>query len=196
MVYMEPGEYARFGLSEETGDAAVLAASAMIDAHCRRPSLGVCEYTERFRFAPGCCAVRVSAGPVVSVVSARIKTGCVEFGYETPLQVAVSAFGLGPQWMNVAAEDVSFAGNEVRFVAHALGDPYDEAEVTYTAGFAVAPDAVKVACAQIVRNAEAMPALNVKRQTLDSMQMEYFSGALLDESTKYLLRPFVALRIG
>jgi hypothetical protein len=55
---------------------------------------------------------------------------------------------------------------------------------------------VKVACAQIVRNAQATPALNVRQTKVDTMQMEYFSGALLDEETKRLLRPFMAIRLG
>ena len=77
-----------------------------------------------------------------------------------------------------------------------MGLRFDEAEVTYTAGLAVVPDAVKVACAQIVKNAQATPALNVRSSRLDVMQMEYFSGSLIDPQVQALLAPFVAERIG
>jgi len=59
----------------------------------------------------------------------------------------------------------------------------------------VVPVGVKVACAQVVKNAQAMPALNVSRTRMDTMQMQYFSGSLLDESVKSLLRPYVATKV-
>ena len=39
MGYLLPAEYAEFGLTAETADAWVTAASAMMEAYCRRPSL-------------------------------------------------------------------------------------------------------------------------------------------------------------
>ena len=70
--------------------------------------------------------------------------------------------------------------------------------MTYTAGFATIVPAtpVKVACAQLVRNAQAMPALNVRRQSMDSMQMEYFSNTLLDADVQRLLLPYQSQRMG
>ena len=64
--------------------------------------------------------------------------------------------------------------------------------MTYQAGLAVVPVGVKVACAQIVKNAQAMPALNVQKTRMDTLQMQYFSGDLLDVSVRSLLRPYVA----
>lgn len=197
VVYLEPAEYARFGLSEDVGEETVVAASAMIDAHCRRPSLGVEQYTERVRTAPGSCTVRLSATPLLSIVSARVRLGHANRMCVDAFADAVAAFGLSGSWMDVVASDVSFLpSGEVSIANHVLGAAYDEAEIVYTAGWNDVPDAVKVACAQMVRNAQAMPALNVKRTTLDAMQMEYFSGSLLDAETKSLLKPFVAVRIG
>jgi hypothetical protein len=60
----------------------------------------------------------------------------------------------------------------------------------------VVPAAVKVACAQIVKNAQATPAMNVRSSKLDTMQMQYFSGVLLDPQVQALLRPYLAQRIG
>ena len=51
---------------------------------------------------------------------------------------------------------------EVALPQNPLGLAYNEVELTYTAGSAAIPDAVKFACAQIVRNAQATPALNVR----------------------------------
>ena len=73
---------------------------------------------------------------------------------------------------------------------------YNEVEVTYTAGVAMVPDAVKVACVQIVKNAQATPAMNVRSSRMDTLQMQYFSGSLIDAQVQALLRPYVAERLG
>ncbi|MBS1813596.1 MAG: hypothetical protein JSS87_01840 [Acidobacteria bacterium] len=198
MVYLEPGEYARFGLDDETGDSLVVSASAMIDAFCRRQGFDVKQYTERLRFAPCGRRVMVSATPVVNVVSARVRAERRRTAmFADAMEAAVAAFGLEGSWANVAVEEMEVSAlGEISFAAQTFGAPWTEAEVVYTAGWETVPDAVKVACAQVVRNAQAMPALNVKRTTVDAMQMEYFSGALLDEEVKRMLRPFVATRLG
>jgi hypothetical protein len=58
------------------------------------------------------------------------------------------------------------------------------------------PPAVKFACAQIVKNAQATPALNVKSSKMDTLQMQYFSNSLIDAGVQSLLVPYVAQRIG
>jgi hypothetical protein len=68
--------------------------------------------------------------------------------------------------------------------------------VTYTAGLAVIGDDVKTACSQLVRNAQSTPALNASKTRIDTMQMEYFSSSLLDETVQAWLRPYVANRVG
>ena len=56
-----PAEYAACGLPAETKDAWVTAASAMMEAYCRRPTLNVQSYTERMRgSAGGADCVRLS----------------------------------------------------------------------------------------------------------------------------------------
>ena len=77
-----------------------------------------------------------------------------------------------------------------------LGLNYNEAEITYTAGLAILPPAVKFACAQIVKNAQATPAMNVKGTKMDTLQMQYFSGSLIDANVQMMLAPYVAQRIG
>jgi hypothetical protein len=60
----------------------------------------------------------------------------------------------------------------------------------------VIPDAVKSACALIVKNAQAQPGMNVKSNRIDMMQVQYFSDSLVDSTVKTLLRPWVASRLG
>ena len=56
-----------------------------------------------------------------------------------------------------------------------------------TSVIAAIPDAVKFACAQIVRNAQATPALNVRSESIDRLRLDYFSDTLLDSSVQSLL---------
>jgi hypothetical protein len=49
-----------------------------------------------------------------------------------------------------------------------------------------------VACAQIVKNAQATPGLNVKSSQIDRMRLEYFGDRLVDETVQILLEPYVS----
>jgi hypothetical protein len=64
------------------------------------------------------------------------------------------------------------------------------------AGLDPIPGGVKCACAQIVRNAQATPALNVRANRLDQMSMEYFADSLIDGTVRKLLAPYVAQKVG
>ena len=68
--------------------------------------------------------------------------------------------------------------------------------VCYTAGLTTIPDAVKSACALIVKNGQASPGMNVKTGKIDTMQVQYFSDSMVDSTVKTLLRPWVANRLG
>ena len=92
--------------------------------------------------------------------------------------------------------DVNQATAELTFPVNFLGLDYNEVEVTYTSGVVTVPDAVKVACVQIVKNAQATPGMNVKSSKMDTMQMQYFSDSLMDEQVRSLLRPYVSRRMG
>lgn len=205
MQYLDASEYVPFGLSDETGDDLVTAASAMIDSFCRRPSLGITQYVERLRFARS-NSVQLSNTPLVSadgvasplvLVRARACTRTQADEAFYPLMNDASAFLTNGAWIKVDVTTIDIASDGVlHFQPNFLGAAYVEAEVTYTAGFATVPTAVKVACAQIVRNAQAMPALNVRRQAMDSLQMEYFSNTLLDADVQRLLLPYQSQRMG
>jgi hypothetical protein len=202
MGYLLPAEYAEFGLTAETADAWVTAASAMMEAYCRRPSLLTQSYTERMRVPLRAQSVRLSYGPLVSVDAVRAKYARVH-GDVLDVQLELAqAFGVAGRWVDVdvATLDVSLPTGEFRFGCETTGGlmglRFGEVEVGYTAGLAVVPDAVKVACAQIVKNAQATPGLNVKSSKMDTLQTQYFSDSLIDAQVQALLRPYVAERLG
>ena len=203
MGYLLPAEYAEFGLSAETAAAWVTAASAMMEAYCRRPTLNTASYTERMRVPLEAQTVRLSYGPLVSVdtVQARyVRPNRHEELYgELALQsLFAAAFAVPGQWVTVEPStlELSLPTGEFRFAWNVMGLRYGEAEVAYTAGLATIPDAVKVACAQVVKNAQATPGFNVKTSKLDTLQTQYFSGSVIDNQVAALLRPYVAERLG
>jgi hypothetical protein len=110
----------------------------------------------------------------------------------------VTAFSLPGQWTAIDPASVDFDTNtgELTLPWNVLGLPYNEVAVTYTAGLATIGDDVKTACAQIVRNAQSTPALNASKTKIDTMQMQYFSSSLVDETVQAWLRPYVANRLG
>ncbi len=65
MNYLQPSEYEVYGLESTTALAWVTAASAIIDAHCRRATLAVAQYTERLRTENGQRPVRLTYLPLV-----------------------------------------------------------------------------------------------------------------------------------
>ncbi len=205
MGYLLPTEYVQYGLTAETTDDWVTMASALIEAHCRRPSLLVTQYVERLRVTAGAQTVRLSYLPIAGdagtgLVSVRARYGRPRRGELADVfreQVAW-AFTVPGSWtdLSVANVDLNMATGELTLPDNFLGLSYNEVEVTYLAGVATIPAAVKVACGQIVRNAQATPGMNVKSSRMDTMQMQYFSSSLLDEQVKMLLRPYVAMRVG
>ncbi len=207
MGYLLPVEYGQFGLTAETTDDWVTMASSLMEAYCRRPSLLVTEYVERMRLTAGAQTVRLSYRPLASAVGTASALVGVRVRYAMPRrgelldpfreQIAW-AFSLPGSWssLDVTTVDVNQATAELTFPRSFLGIDYNEVEVTYTSGFVTVPDAVKVACAQIVKNAQATPAMNVKSSRMDTVQMQYFSGSLLDAQVQMLLKPYVAERLG
>ncbi|HEX4487562.1 MAG TPA: hypothetical protein VH088_14920 [Terriglobales bacterium] len=208
MNYLSPSDYLAYGLEATTPDSWVTSASTVIDAHCRRATLGVTQYDERRRIAQGRNSVRVTYVPLTivapatsEIVSARGRYAMPRRG-EWPIDeltrdVALT-FGLPGSWtdINVANIDVYAETGELSFQLNAVGLGFSEVDVSYTAGLDVIPDKVKVACAQIVRNLQATPALNVSGGTLDRMHLEYFSDTLVDTTVQSLLAPYVAQKVG
>ncbi len=209
MGYLMPADYEAYGLSAETPDELVTMASALMEAHCRRPSLMATQYTERVRLIAGSQTMRLSYGPLDegALVSGRVRYARTRRGEDVGLshghngffiEEVATAFGLPGAWstLDVTTVDVYPGPQEITLPADFLGLGYNEVEVTYTAGFTTVPVGVMVACAQIVKNAQAIPALNVKSSKLDTLQLQYFSGDLIDAGVAAMLKPYRAERLG
>jgi hypothetical protein len=207
MAYLDPSDYLAYGLTADTADHWVAMASTLMDAHCRRPTLEAAQYVERMRLTAGSQSVRLSYLPLTALAPAasplvgiRVRYGRSRRGeaQDPMLEQVAWAFAIPGSWsaLDLGNVDLNSVTGEVTFPMNLLGLNYNEVEITYTAGCANIPAALKFACAQIVRNAQATPALNVKSNKLDTLQMQYFSGSLLDASVQSLLAPFVAQRIG
>lgn len=203
MQYLSPSDYIPFGLSADLSDDLVTAASALIDSFCKRPSLGITQYVERLRLErrssvqvshTPLAAATTGASPLV-LVRGRLRRRYAELTY--PVLWEAVLFLPSDEWATIDSTTIDIAADGVLSLPAGLfGCMYSELEVTYTAGFSVIPDAVKTACAQIIRNAHATPALTVRTSSIDSMRMEYFSGSLLDADVQRILQPFVAQRMG
>ena len=205
MGYLMPAEYALYGLAADTPDALVTMASGLMEAHCRRSTLMAATYTQRMRLSAGTQTARLSYGPIdsaalqtVRVRYAQARRGEYDLTAQNILGLEIAtAFGLPGMWstLDPTTVDVYPAGGELCFRPSLLGLAYNEVEVTYTAGFVTVPEQIKIACAQIVKNAMATPALNVKSSRMDTMQMQYFGPTLIDDGVRVLLKPYIAEKL-
>lgn len=204
MNYLETTEYLTYGLAAATDPSWVTAASAVIDAHCRRATLGVNQYEERLKMPPELNTVRLSYLPLVTVAPATTPIVTLQGRYGIPRRGEWSVpelsldfalvFALPGSWTTIDPKgvDISMEMGEINFPVNALGLFFNEVAVVYHAGLATIPAGVKVACAQIVKNAQVTPALNVKSGKIDRMRLDYFGDTLVDDTVRSLLEPFVA----
>lgn len=208
MNYLLPSEYEAYGLDATLAPAWVAAASTLIDGYCRRSTLAVAEYEERIRISNDRSTVRLTYLPLSAVAPALTPIVSAKGRYAMPRRgewpfsdlgsdVALM-FGLPGTWnaIDPAAIDVYPQTGELALPVNVVGLAYIEVDVVYTAGLALLPDAVKFACAQIVRNAQSTPALNVKTGRVDRMRLDYFSDTLLDQTVRTFLEPYVAQKVG
>jgi hypothetical protein len=207
MNYLSVAEYENYGLEATTAEGWVTAASALINAHCRRETLAVAEYRERLGLSSGRNTVHLSYLPLAAVAPASTPIVSARARYATPRRgesaqgdwaaEVAQAFGLAGVWTELDANAIEFATQtgEVTLPGSALGWGFSEVEIEYTAGLESIPQGVKSACAQIVRNALATPALNVRAGNLERMHLEYFSDTLIDQTVRALLAPYVAQKV-
>jgi len=207
MAYLEPTDYSNYGLPDSTTADWITAATALINSYCRRPDLDVTQYSERVRVISGSRAVRLSYLPLAALAPATSPLVGIQGRYANPrrgeainnaLIEAAWIFALPGQWNTIDPGTVDFDPNtgELTLPWNVFGLTYNEISVTYTAGLATIGDDVKSACAQIVRNAQSTPALNASKTKIDTMQIQYFSSSLVDETVQAWLRPYVANRLG
>ncbi len=207
MGYLQPTDYVSYGLAPDTTDDWVTMASAMMEAYCRRPSLNPTQYTERMRVVGGNQTVRLSYLPLVAVLPTMSPLVSLQGRLSRPrrgeipyleLGEIANVFSLPGMWTAIDPSTVDFdpTTGEITLPYNLLGLAYGEIEAIYTAGLSVIPAALLVACAQIVKNAQTTPGLNVQRSKIDTLQMEYFSGSLIDPQVQMLLAPYVSTRLG
>ena len=209
MNYLSNSEYESYGLEPETPESWVSAASAIVNTHCARPTLWSTQYTERVRLAPGRNTLRLTYLPLAiadggtsPLISGRARYGQPRRGedpamWDIPWEFAMT-FGLPGSWidLDLSSFDYFAETGEVSWPPNPLGLFFDEMELVYSAGFSTIPDPVKFACVQLVRNAQAMPALNVREGTLNAMHFAYFADTLLDSTVHAMLAPYVAQKVG
>jgi len=205
--YLQPTEYQTYGLASDVTDDWITAASSLIDGYCRRTSLNPTQYSERLRIVDGSQTVRLSHLPLAPMAPATLPFVSIQARYAKPRRGQIAfpmqedvlwAFSLPGAWTTIDPTTVDFVADtgELTFPLNILGLPYNEVQVMYTAGLANLPNAVKCACAQIVKNAQATPGLNVKSSRVDTLQLQYFSGSLVDATVQALLKPWVSVRMG
>ena len=206
MGYLSTDEYTLFGLQETTPDGLVMAASSLIDAHCRRKGFGITQYMERIRVGRS-RTVRLSYLPLAAVAGApspivlargRYVTRDGDWALSNELAAEVAqVFATQNTWFTVSPDslDLDVESGEVIICGGLLSPALRDLELTYTAGYSEVPHGVKQACAKLVQNALATPALNVSKQKIDTMYLQYFADSLVDADVQRLLAPFVAQRL-
>jgi hypothetical protein len=205
MGYLQPMQYESYGLAPDTTDDWITVASALMNSYCRRESLAVTQYTERIRLTRGSQTAQLTYLPLTAVSPATLPFVTVQARYTQPrrgeianeMQVLWKAFSLPGSWITIDPTTVDWSPDGgVTLPWSLMGLPYNEIEVTYTAGLSVLPDAVMSACALIVKNAQSTSGMNVKSSKVDMLQVQYFSDQMVDSTVKTLLRPWVANRLG
>jgi len=209
MNYLSNSEYETYGLEPETPESWVSAASSVINAHCHRPTLWSTQFTERVRLTSGRNLLRLTYLPLATpdgqtspLISVRARYGVSRRGDSLTMSDMASefalTFGLPGTWIDLDPNAFDFFADtgEISWLANPLGLYFDEMELVYNAGFTAVPDPVKFSCAQLVRNAQAMPALNVRENALNAMHFAYFADTLLDSTVQTMLAPYVAQKVG
>jgi len=207
MPYLQPADYPNYGLPPGTTADWITAATALINSYCRRPDLNVVQYTERLRVTRGARTALLSYLPLAPLGTATTPIVSMQGRYAKPRRGEMIneplfemewAFSLPGQWAAIDPALVDYDPNtgELTLPFNILGLPFNEIAVTYTAGLVTIGDDIKTACAQIVRNAQSTPALNASKTKIDTMQMQYFSSSLVDETVQAWLNPYVANRLG
>jgi hypothetical protein len=148
MTYLAPSEYEFYGLDATTPLAFVVAASSLIDAHCRRATLAVAQYEERLRIAADRNTVRLTYIPLATVPPAVTPIVSAQGRFTVPRRGdwpfddlrldAALMFGLPGIWtsINAAAIDFDPTTGELTLPLNIVGLWFSEVDIVYTAGIA------------------------------------------------------------
>jgi hypothetical protein len=157
-VYLQPADYASYGLPATLNASLVVRASSLIDTYCRR-AIAPTQATEELRLPAGRNRLLLARTPVISVDAAqgrygyprRANSNMQVFPGSSLLELS-SIFGGPPQWETIDATQVVWDANtgEAWFPAGIFMSQYTDVMVTYTAGYTATPDAIKAACAFLI----------------------------------------------
>lgn len=169
-------------------------ASVLIDEYLHR-SIGVNTYTERMSLTSG--GSHLTYLPVVSLTSIKAR-------HDIRNDPQVSYLGTQATWEDIDIATVDLLKDTgifyilqttlsiSTFLSSVMGN-YTEAEITYVAGYAVTPEAVKQACGQLITNMSMRPnPMTVAEQLPNGLRTSYGSTSLITPEIAELLGGFVA----
>lgn len=159
----------------------IIRASAIIDGKCKR-EIGVKAYTERIRLTDAQRG-HLSYYPVVDVLSAKGR----------PTQGVLGNFFGSPNFENIDDLSIIDVDKEIGTVwcGHSpFGSAYGELEMSYTSGWEIIPDKVKVACGLLIGQMATNPNSNVKSKKDFDYSIEYFGNNMITPEIADLLSEF------
>jgi hypothetical protein len=215
-AYLLTTDYTAWGLTASaTTDTLVMKASDLIDAYCLRRDytgatvgLGVNTFVERIQLPEDRNIGRLSYLPFIGwdTTDPNNATGIKgRYGYgrrgdaainmyeETSLLQLSSIFGGPPAFTAIASAqvDVFAVTGECWFPAGMYMAHYTEVESRYKAGFAVIPDAIKLACVQIVQSLQNRVE-GVKSLKAGDRTMQFFGNYAMADDVKATLSSYRA----
>jgi hypothetical protein len=166
-------------------DQLIIRASSIIDGCCKR-KIAVESYTERVPLTESQRG-HLSYYPVVELTALKGRpkyyfTGINFFG--PPVFEVISDHSILDVDVNIGSLWCGY---------NMFGAPYTELEVTYTSGWAVIPDNVKVACGMIIDQLVNSNNSNVKAKKDFDSSIEYFGNKLITPEIADLLSQYVLL---
>lgn len=160
-------------------------ASLMIDNHCHRPDgLGVVTHTEQMTLTSS--GSHLSFFPIVALTEVKARWS----RNNDPL------FGImgTPEWQDIVIADVEINSMDRYFFlpVSIYNTYYDEAKITYTAGYATIPEDIKIACGIIL----TMMSIRVNPSAMSEkisggMSVSYNSDSLITLEVEKLLSKYV-----
>lgn len=163
----------------------IIRASAVIDGYCKR-EINVKQYIERIPLTSQ--RGHLSYYPVIDVVEANGRAG----------QGLMGNFFGGPDFETITDLSVVDINKQIGTVVcgnSLFGVAYAELVVTYTSGWEMVPDKVKVACGLLIAQITNNPNSNVKAKKDFDYSIEYFGNNMItpeiaDLLSEYTLRSF------
>jgi hypothetical protein len=177
-------------------------ASLLIDEHCHR-AVGVTTYTERMNLTSG--RSHLTYLPVVALTSARARYDVLNTSFYAPYAGGINN-GVS-NWETIDVDNVDLNAATGVFIlpcvtgnvdlAFTSGDlfntAYNEAELTYTAGYATVPEKVKHACGLLITHMSYRHnPMAVSEKLPNGLQTSYRDGSFITPEIAGLLSKYVA----